>query len=169
MAVFKEDEWRGRLDWTLLLNGACTLYHRPEILAQDVAWLREHGYEVAVFDCDAWTSEEAFHEDVSRALDFPDYYGGNLAALNDCLAEMNVPDEGGLALQLNRFDQFAHTFPELAWHVLDILEGNSRLHLLFGHRLIALVQSDDPRIQLEPVGARPIVWNWKEQVGRSRD
>jgi RNAse (barnase) inhibitor barstar len=168
MAVFKDNEWRERLDWNLLLNGACTLYYRPEILAQDEAWLREHGYEVHVFDCASWTSEDAFHEQISRDLGFPDYYGRNLAALNDCLAEMNVPDEGGLALRFNRFDLLAQTLPEFAWHVLDNIEEKSRMHLLFGHRLIALVQSDNPRIQFKPVGARPIVWNWKEQVNRLR-
>jgi RNAse (barnase) inhibitor barstar len=168
MAVFKGDEWRERRDWNLLLNGACTLYFRPEILAQEVAWLREHSYEVRAFDCASWKSEEQFHTEVSQVLGFPDYYGGNLDALNDCLAEMDVPDEGGLALQFNRFDHLAHALPEFAWHVLDIIEDNSRHHLLFGHRLIALVQSDDPRIRFKPVGARSIRWNRKEWLDSSR-
>jgi RNAse (barnase) inhibitor barstar len=166
MAVFKDDEWRARRDWDLLLSGACTLYYRPEILAQDVAWLREHSYEVHAFDCAAWDSEELFHTEISQALGFPRYYGGNLSALNDCLAELDVRDEGGLALQFNRFDHLARTLPEFAWHVLDIIEDNSRHHLLFGHRMIALLQSDDPRLEFKPVGARPIVWNWQEQTGR---
>jgi RNAse (barnase) inhibitor barstar len=166
MAVFKVSEWRERRDWDLLRNGACTLYFRPEILVQDVDWLREHSYDVRTFDCASWDSEEQFHAEVSQALSFPDYYGGNLSALNYCLAELDVPDAGGLALQFNRFDHLAHTLPEFAWHVLDVIEDNSRHHLLFGHRLIALLQSDDPRLELKPVGARPIVWNWKEQTGR---
>jgi len=52
--------------------------------------------------------------------------------------------------------------PAVAWHVLDIVEVNSRRFSLFGRRLIALVQSDDPSLSFDPVGARPVVWNPRE-------
>ena len=40
-----------------------------------------------VLDGNRMDSREATHEDLKRKLDLPDYYGGNLDALNDCLGE----------------------------------------------------------------------------------
>ena len=40
-----------------------------------------------VLDGNRMDSREATHEELKRKLDLPDYYGGNLDALNDCLAE----------------------------------------------------------------------------------
>lgn len=36
-------------------------------------------------------SQETLHAYVAKKLSFPDYYGGNLAALADCLSEIGVP------------------------------------------------------------------------------
>ena len=33
------------------------------------------------------TGRQAMHEELKRRLSLPDYYGGNLDALNDCLSE----------------------------------------------------------------------------------
>ena len=37
------------------------------------------------------TTQDELHAYLKRKLGFPDYYGGNLAALADCLSEMGVP------------------------------------------------------------------------------
>ena len=37
------------------------------------------------------TSQEELHEYIMKKLGFPEYYGGNLAALADCLSEMCTP------------------------------------------------------------------------------
>ena len=37
------------------------------------------------------TSEEILHTYIKEQLDFPDYYGGNLAALADCLSSIGRP------------------------------------------------------------------------------
>src|SRR5687767_14438090 len=104
-------------------------------------------------------SEADFHTDVSKALGFPDFYGRNLDAFSDSLSDIVIPDEGGTALILYRYDLFAERLPDVAWHVLDIIEINSRRFLLFGKPLIALIQSDDPSISIAPVGARSVMWN----------
>jgi RNAse (barnase) inhibitor barstar len=168
MAAFNESEIADRRDWLQLRSGAISLYFRPEILAEDVTWLREHQYEVYSFDCAAWETEADFHDEVNRQLSFPGYYGHNLHAFSDCLSQLNVPEAGGLALQLMRIDQFASRLPAFAWDVLDIIEHNSRDFLLTGRRFIALAQTDDPRLCFDPVGARRISWNPREWLNKNR-
>ena len=169
MAAFRDDpsEWE-RLDWRLLQNSPIALYWREAVLAEDRAWLAAHGYRVYRLDAGAWGSVAGFHRDARRVLEFPTYYGENLAAFNDCLSDLSVPAEGGAALELRRFDAFARRDPHAAHAILDIIAENARRLLLRGRRLLALVQSEDPRLGFEPVGAVGAVWNPREWLDSSR-
>ena len=159
---------RERLDWRLLQNGAVVLYHKAHVLAEDTAWLIREGYRVYELDAARWANARAFHEDVKRVLEFPDYYAHNLAALVDCLSELRVEPGGALAVQMKHYDRFARTEPHLAQSVLDAIETTSRRLLLTGRRLLAQVQSDDPRIKFERVGAMPVNWNPREWLDSDR-
>lgn len=44
-------------------------------------------------DLSTVTTKEALHETLKTALLFPDYYGGNLDALHDCLTDIRTPTE----------------------------------------------------------------------------
>ena len=168
MAVFHERDSQ-RLDWTLLRNGPVTLYYRSEILGTDLAWLQEQGYHVDQFDCMGWHTVDALHDAVAIQLKFPDYYGRNLHAFNDCLSDLLIPEQSGRVLVFHRYDSFAARFREVAWQVLDIVAVQSRYFLLVEQRLIALVQSDDPRIAFAPLGACPVRWNSRELLDKHRD
>jgi hypothetical protein len=167
MAVFHE---RGsqRLDWMLLHNGPVTLYYRSDILGTDLAWLQEQGYHVEPFDCMSWLTIDALHDAVAVQLQFPDYYGRNLHAFNDCLSDLLIPEQSGCVLVFLRYDAFAARFPDVAWQVLDIIAVQARYFLLRGRRLLALVQSDDPRIAFAPIGACPVLWNSHERLDKQR-
>jgi hypothetical protein len=166
MGFFKRKERRqeepARLDWQLMERGAIALYHRPQTLARDAAWLRQHDYRVLELDAARWSTPAEFHADAQRVLGFPEHCAKNLMGWLDCLAELDVPDEGGVALEFRQFDRFARAQPQLAQTVLDSIESTSRRFLLTGRRFIALVQSDDPRIRFERVGALPVTWNPRE-------
>ena len=169
MAIFRnEPEDFQRLDWDLLQNGAVSLYFQPQVLAADVDWLKDHEYRVDTFDCSLWVDQSEMHQAFAYQLEFPNYYGRNLDALNDCMSDLEIRDHSGRALVFNRYDSFAAKFPHVAWSVLNIMESNSRNLLLFGKRLIILVQSDDPAISFEPVGGRGVGWNRREWLNRSR-
>jgi RNAse (barnase) inhibitor barstar len=157
-----------RVDWMLLQNGPVSLYFHHDALDSDVTWLRDHGYQVAEFDCRAWADEQAMHEAFAAKLAFPDYYGMNLDALNDCIADVDVPVDGGLVLVLERVDSFASHHRKVTQAVLDILAENARRFLLFGRRLFVLARSDDPRISFSPVGATAVSWNPKEWLDKNR-
>ena len=157
-----------RLDWKLLERGAIALYHKSSVLSQDLAWFRQHQYAIHELDALKWTSPAEFHADAQRALNFPSYYAKNLASWIDCLAELPVPDESGMAIVFRRYDLFARSQPQLAQTILDSVESTSRRFLLTGRRLISLVQSDDPRIRFERVGAQPVTWNAREWTDADR-
>ena len=172
MAFFKRKEKAPdeplRLDWKLLERGAIALYHRSSVLSGDVAWFKQQKYLVHELNGTEWTTPDAFHAEAQRVLGFPPYYGKNLASWVDCLPELAVPDEGGMLLVFRRYDVFAKAQPTLAQTILDSIESTSRRFLLTGRRLIALVQSDDPRLRFERVGALPVTWNPREWTDADR-
>lgn len=153
---------RERLDLRLLESSAVTLYHKASVLSHDVACLQQFGYRVYALDASAWKTAADFHAEAKRQFGFPDRYSGNLASWIDCLGELEMPNEGGVVIQFRHFDGFAKADPQFAHTLLDSIESASRRFLLLGQRLLALVQSDDPRIRFERIGAVPVNWNPRE-------
>ena len=169
MAFFRDDRRdKERLDWHLLQHGAVTLYHKASVLAQDSAWLQQNGYRLFTLDAGAWQTKQAFHEEARRVLGFPSHYNNSLAAWIDNLAELEVPPNGGTALQFRRYDAFARADREFAQTLLETIESTSRGFLLTGRRFLALVQSDDPRLHFERIGAVPVNWNAREWTEADR-
>ena len=168
MASFSESDTDG-LDFRLMQNGAITLYFQRAVLEADLAWLRDRGYRIETIDC---REPETLRDQLSEALRFNENYGhdwnGNLNALNDGFGDVAIDPRGGTVFCFLRYDLVQTSEPSVAHAILDIIESNSRFHLLFGRRLLALVQSDDPRIQFEPLGARPAQWNRNEWLDRNR-
>jgi hypothetical protein len=177
MASFnQEDRNENQLDWKILRDGSVALYWRCELLDEDLSWFRQQHYQVFTFDCDRWSSSEEMHTDFQKALNLPAYYGRNLDALNDCLSDLSVPDVGGVAFVLSRFDAYAKGpgaapagsgRPE-AEVVLDLLARASRYHLLTGRRLLTLVQTDDPRIRFDGLACVFADWNQREWLNKNR-
>ncbi|MGQ0797206.1 MAG: barstar family protein, partial [Methanobacteriota archaeon] len=155
-----------RKDLAILRIGPVCLFRKETVLGETVQWLERHGYVIHVFDAARWASEADLHESFRRELAFPDYYGRNLDALVDCLRDLEFPSSGGIALEFRHYDAFRQAFPSLAQTVLDILASVSYEQLADGRKLLALVQSDDPAIQFDPVGARPVLWNERELFKR---
>ncbi|MER6678133.1 barstar family protein [Streptomyces sp. NPDC000983] len=153
---------------SLMWNTFVTLFWRRSLVDETVGWLNEHGYQTVVLDAGLWADEDALHSAVAEALDFPDYYGENLDALNDCLRDVVSYDYGttkeatGLAIVFLNYDHFARVEPRAAQIVLDIFADRARSASLFGHRIMTLVHSNDPNIEFEPVGAMPVMWNQNE-------
>jgi RNAse (barnase) inhibitor barstar len=146
--------------YRLAVNGFVTLFWRTATLEDTVGWLIGHGYDIVRLPAAEWSSQADFHRDIAVALDFPDYYGGNLDAFNDCLRDLAIDGSQatGLVLVLTRYDTFASREPRTAQAILDIIADQSRTGALLGHRMLCLVQSDDPNIKFAPVGATPVTW-----------
>jgi Barstar (barnase inhibitor) len=165
-------EWE-RMDWRLLQNGFVTLYCKSEVLAKDVGVLAGDGYSVVDLDASEWATTEDALVAVGRAFSFPDYYGRNFNTLSDCLGDVASFDYGadsdatGTATVLRRFDRFVERQPESAHSLLDTFARTGRAALLIGHRMVFLVQSDNPDLQLAAVDAVAVMWN-NAEFQRSR-
>jgi hypothetical protein len=175
VAVFDpEADLNQDLGFRLLMNTPVTLFWRRSVLDETTQWLVAHGYQVTLLDASSWTTEADLHREVAEALNFPGYYGRNLDALNDCMRDVVDHDYGwgaesaGLALVFTGYDAFSRNCPRAAQVVLDILADQSRSAALFGQRLMCLVQTNDPQIRFDPVGAVPVSWNGAEWLDASR-
>ena len=66
-----------------------------------------------------WDSPEKAHEELARALAFPDYYGRNLDALHDCLGDLNgvelvIVDCSAPAQAMDKWPSFLAVFFDAA-------------------------------------------------------
>ncbi|RRA49352.1 barstar family protein [Acidipila sp. EB88] len=169
MAIFLSSE-QGAFDLRAIRDGGITLYRRHDILAEDTAWLGQVGYRIVRLDCQAWNSEQDMHMSLFSVFHFPDYYGMNLDALSDVFTEIEVPLNGGVALILSSYDQFANgaggSVPGLqrgpAEALLVILSRASHEFLLTGRRFLTLVQSADPLLSFQCLGGHAASWNARE-------
>ncbi|MFE6888223.1 barstar family protein [Streptomyces sp. NPDC057694] len=156
-------------------NTFVTLFWRRSLLTKAVQHLENRGFRVVHLEAHAWATERDMHQAVAAALQFPDYYGHNLDALNDCLGDVacfgpyDETAEGiGLVLCLTDYDRFAAASPSAAQIVLDIIADQARRAAVVQRRFFALVHSNDPDIRFEPVGAMPVMWNRDEWADSSR-
>jgi RNAse (barnase) inhibitor barstar len=152
----------------LLHFGPIALYCDSDVLEEGVRELSSEGFEVVSFESATWKSGYEAHVDLAQKLDFPAYYGCSLDALSDCLGEVRISDDAGLALVLRDYDDFARRDRALARGFLDVFASESRLLQIFGKTLVALVHSKDPDIQFGPLGAVSGWWNSREFVRSKR-
>ena len=134
-----------------------SLFQRDQVLSRTVEALRELGYWIVEVDSGEWDADGMF-EAVAGALDFPDYFGNNLDAVNDCLSDVAEGQYGwpraaaGLAVVVRRYDAFWTRDRDLAQALVDIGVRQSRYGLLFGHRILWLLQTSNRLIAMDPVG-----------------
>ena len=159
-------------EWVIfnfLQNSPVTLYWRMSYLEEACQRLRDLGYELDVFDCATWHTQDDMHEQVAKQLNFPAYYGMNEAAFKDCLLRnLQVPPEGGRVLVLFHFDIFLERIPWLARDILNTIAIVSRSFLMYRKHFFALAQSDNPDMQRDPIGCQYPRWNNREWLQKER-
>lgn len=77
------------------------------------------GLTVFTVDCDRAKSKSAVLRAIAGAVDFPEYFGGNLDALLDCLTTTVLDQKEGALVLLNRLHDQE---PGLVEHVEDIMD-----------------------------------------------
>lgn len=159
------------LDWQILINGSVSLYNNIEILKEDMNILEENGYQLKIFDFKFIETEEVFHKIIKKKLEFPEYYGENLSAFIDCLInDLFIPEDGGVAMVFIGFDTLYAKNKEVAHEILECLDIGSRRRILYGERLVTLLQLCDEKIKIGDIGQHTIMWNLREfsEIGKLR-
>lgn len=70
--------------------------------AEALTAARAAGMNAFVVDCDRARSRSAVLRAVVKAVDFPEYFGGNLDALYDCLCDTVLDNKNGLFLWFHK-------------------------------------------------------------------
>ena len=143
------------------------------MLNAEIEHLERNRAQTVRVDAHSWDGETALVA-LAGALGFPDYFGGNLDALADCLADSVSgdfgyrPEPGCRLLAIYQFDSFAHSQPGRAAQLLEVLHDTAILALKLGTPFLVLLQSDDPELSLPSIGARAISWNRAEFLRSTR-
>lgn len=83
--------------------------------------------KTVTLDCTALTTKQQLHAALKEALSFPDWYGGNLDALYDCLTEVDAPT----CLQLTNWNHDLPIAPGFEDTFRDAEQANSCFQVVF--------------------------------------
>lgn len=78
-------------------------------------------YTVAPIDLRACADLSAVLREIADVLSFPDWFGGNLDALSDCLNDLSWLPSGGYVLLLEHIGDWRERAPDEVDDVIDIL------------------------------------------------
>ncbi len=105
-------------------------------------------------DAGTWLHHQDFVLAMWNALALPTYCPPEFINLDSFLIDEN-PDVG-LAVSIDRFDEFFKLEPEVAWQILDMFARHSR-HASLARRLwIVLLGTGGKYLKIRPVGASNI-------------
>lgn len=87
--------------------------------------VERHGYLRLDLDGRLMTSRAAAHAELARALEFPEWYGGNWDAFHDCMYAVESAHRGErIAVVWNDFEAAAAAAPvtaaEVLWALLEV-------------------------------------------------
>lgn len=142
------------------------MFWRNEILDKFISDISREGFDIYTLDCSEWDINN-YHNDLASILDFPEYYGKNLDAFNDCLSDL-VPKEIGIVLVFKNYDLFAKREPKVSQLILDIIQINSWRFLVEDIKLLAFVQSNDATTAFPGLGGMSAEWNNEEWFNKNR-
>ncbi|WP_394775306.1 barstar family protein [Flavobacterium sp.] len=155
MIKFKNEPvtW-GRLDYEIISRGFLKPYSDDEALKEDTYWLKSEDYKVIEFNCLDLSDKEIMHNTLHAQFDFPNYYGHNWDALQECLNEIEITDNG-LVVVFNSLDKINN---KIAYNLIDIFVSSAQRHRIFSEILLILIKVENRNFTLNPFGASNFFW-----------
>ncbi len=93
---------------------------RPETLAEELA---EHGWRCFWLDGGKIDDKASFLRACAEAMQFPDYFGRNWDALEECLSDLSWVPADGYVLVYDQAARFVSGQPDEWYTARDILSG----------------------------------------------
>ena len=140
-----------------LATGAVGIIYDRAVLGAALGDLNAKAYRVAAFDCRRWSNPLAAGQELGATLGMPESMPRTIPVVGSYLQELARSDApfGDLRLRmavvLGVFDDFLGRHRADALVLLDELGQASRMAQLFQHRILILIQSDDPDLDVVAV------------------
>ena len=115
---------------------------------------REAGMTAFVVDCDRARSRSAVLRAVVKAVDFPEFFGGNLDALYDCLCDTVLDNKQGLFLWFHNLHSGDPALADDAQAIVqvcaDAVEFASNNECCFAYAVVHAGKHPDPEPGVDP-------------------
>jgi RNAse (barnase) inhibitor barstar len=108
---------------TLSDLGAAGVYQLAEPVSSIEAAAQEHEYAMWQIDCSGVASKAALLRAIAETLAFPDWFGENWDALEDCLTDLSWHDAPGYVIVLENCGPLSRTDPEAFETALEIFDS----------------------------------------------
>ncbi len=151
----------------LFFNSDVVLFYKREYIEKSIIELSKESFRIYHLECLNWKSKSDFHTEVAKKLGFPEYYGRNLDAFNDCISDL-YPSEFNTAIVFWNFQVLSKMDKEFSKSILDIIQRQSRYAKKNGNQLSALIQTNNPIEIIQNIGAIDAEWNSEEWLNSSR-
>jgi RNAse (barnase) inhibitor barstar len=148
------------IDLGIIAKGFVSLYYNDNVLNYDINLLVKKNYKILELQGKSITDESELLFDLQEKLKLPDYAFKNYDALDACLSDCEI-DENGVVIVFRHLNEVGI---ETIHILLDILANHARRKFASGSKLLTLVQVDNPNFKIiEPIGAINFrLWNDKE-------
>jgi RNAse (barnase) inhibitor barstar len=103
--------------------GAAGVYQLSESVASVEAAAQEHDYGFWAIDCSGIATKAGLLRSIAETLAFPDWFGENWDALEDCLTDLSWHDAGGYVIVLENCGPLSRTDPEAFETALEIFDS----------------------------------------------
>lgn len=122
---------------------------------QVLAAAKAAGMAALVVDCDRARSRSAVLRAVVKAVDFPEFFGGNLDALYDCLCDTVLDNRNGLFLWFHNLHSgdpaLANDSQAILAVVADVAEFAANNDRRFAYAVVHAGKHPDPEPGVDPV------------------